>query len=391
MISYTTFSVEGLAFALPTEAVEEIVWLAQLRPVCNVPHYIIGMLNYRGKVIPVMDLNARMGQPPMRYKITNKVIVIEMVDVSYGLIVSEVQDVGSISDDDIEDINTLSDTNIYMYDFVTAFVKMGHEVIMLLDHKRLFHDGQERPGASKKHEHPDAGDLPGDTTHDEGYFIADATEHHRDLYHKRATNLLVIKKHDYVKQSMSLAVVSINDEYFGLEIKAGVSCSNKEAGVSCSNKEAGTSAGTKEAETSSNIKKGRETPWMSLIIEFSRVREVRAIPCCPGNVVGSMNLHGEILTLIDIRGALNLVAVPSYADARVVVIQVEDMVVGIVIDDVIDVVYPRQGDIINIAAVEYSTAERYFKGTIRYGERLLPIVDLHKLLTGGDLIVNEEA
>ncbi|KJU83780.1 chemotaxis signal transduction protein [Candidatus Magnetobacterium bavaricum] len=356
MISYTTFSVEGLAFALPTEAVEEIVWLAQLRPVCNVPHYIIGMLNYRGKVIPVMDLNVRMGKPHMRYKITDKVIVIEMADVSYGLIVSEVQDVSLISDDDIEDINTLSDTSIYRYDFVTAFVKIRQEVIMLLDHKRLFYDGQGRPGASKTQEHPDAIYLPGEAIHDEGYFMADALEYHRDIFRKRATNLLVIKKHDYVKQSLALAIVSINDEYFGLEIKSGVS---------------GRRAG--------------DATWMSLIIEFSRVREVRAIPCCPGHIVGSMNLHGSILTLIDIRGTLNLAAAPSYAQARLVVIQVEDIVAGIVIDDVIDVVYPRQGDIIDVAAAEYSTAERYFKGTIPYGDRLLPIVDLHKLLTGGEV------
>ncbi|MBV6340544.1 chemotaxis protein CheW [Candidatus Magnetobacterium casense] len=356
---YTTFNVEGLGFALPAEAVEEIVWLAELRPACNVPHYVIGMLNYRGKVIPVMDLNVRMGQSPMRYKITDKIIVIGMKDASYGLIVSDVQDVGTIAEGDMEDINALSDTNVYMYDFVTAFAKIRQEVIMLLDYKRLIQCDRSLQGQG----HPDVVSLPEDaTTTDKGYFIACASEHHRDIYLKRATNLLLVKKHDYVKQSMSLAVVSINDEHFGLEIKSA------DAG-----------------------KAGSDIPSVSKIVEFSRVRDVRVIPCCPGHIVGSMNLHGEILTLIDVRGALNLTAATSYANARVVVIQVEDMVVGVVIDDVIDVVYPRQGDIINVSVSEYSTAERYFKGTIRYGERLLPIVDLHKLLTGGDLVVNEES
>ncbi|WP_156033360.1 chemotaxis protein CheW [Candidatus Magnetobacterium casense] len=366
MTSYTTFNLEGLAFALPAEAVEEIVWLAELRPACNVPHYVIGMLNYRGKVIPVMDLNVRMGQSPMRYKITDKIIVIGMEDVSYGLIVSDVQDVITILKGDTEDINTLSDANVYLHDFIIAFAKIQHEIIMLLDHKRLIrHDRPSHfmPETAPPREHSDAEDWPERITHDEGYFIADAPEHHRDIYHKRATNLLVVKKHDYVKQPMSLAVVSINDEHFGLEIKSAYP----------------------------GIKAGNDAPCMSKIIEFSRVRDVRVIPCCPGHIVGSMNLHGEILTLIDVRGALNLAAAPSYADARVVVIQVEDMVAGVVIDDVIDVVYPRQGDIINVSIAEYSTAERYFKGTIRYGERPLPVVDLHKLLTGSDLIVNEEA
>ncbi|MBF0539802.1 MAG: chemotaxis protein CheW [Nitrospirae bacterium] len=348
MIYYTTFKVEGLAFAVPTEAVEEIVWLAELRPACSVPLYIIGILNYRGKVVPVMDLNIRMGQPPMRYQITDKVIIIGVQDAYYGLIVSEVQDVGTISEDDIDDIDSLSTTHVYLSDLATSFAKMQNEVIMLLHPKRLiqYEQGLKATQPMETLGQRDSNEVP---------FIANAPEHHRDLYRKRATNLLSIKKHDYVRQLLSLAMVSINDERFGFEI------------TSCN------------------------SPCISLIIEFARVRDVRAIPCCPRHIVGSMNLHGNVLTLIDIRGVLNLAAATSYAEARVVVIQVEGVVAGIVIDDLIDVVYPRQGDIISIAAAEYSTAGRYFKGTIHYEDRLLPIVDLYRLLTGGELTVNEEA
>ncbi len=349
--SYITFNVERLAFALRTHVVREIVWLAELRPVPKVPKYIIGVLNYRGRIVPVMDLNIRTGQPPMRYNITNKVIIVEAEDTAYGLVVSDVQQIDVISEEDIVDIDNLNSTDVYFSDFVTAFVKRKQEVIILLDYKKLieFKGVDIAAGA-------DIIGAAGQMDSEDGYHIADAPEHHRELYRKRAMNLLAIKKQDYIKDSLSLAVVGINDELFGIEI--------------------------------------------DLIVEFSKVREARSIPCCPGHIVGGMNLHGDILTLVDIRGVLNMSNVSSYANAKVVVIRVYaggqksgqqpgNVVAGIVIDEVLDVIYPQRRDVLTPAS-DNTTNERYFKGTVTYEEKMLPIVDMQKLLTEGELVVNEE-
>ncbi|TVR12260.1 MAG: chemotaxis protein CheW, partial [Phormidium sp. GEM2.Bin31] len=126
------------------------------------------------------------------------------------------------------------------------------------------------------------------------------------------------------------------------------------------------------------------------------VRNITPIPCCPPHVVGNMNLRGEILTLIRINQCLNLERTLLEGDrrpeqsGRAVVVQVDEMVVGILVDDVFDVTPIDPSKISPMPTAIRATSDEYLKGTILYEATALTILDIRKLLSQGELVVDEE-
>ena len=75
--SFLIFSLGEEHFAIDASIVREIIWLPEVTPIEEAPDYIVGVINLRGKIAPVADLNLRFGHPRKRYHITDNVIVIE--------------------------------------------------------------------------------------------------------------------------------------------------------------------------------------------------------------------------------------------------------------------------------------------------------------------------
>ena len=100
-----------------------------------------------------------------------------------------------------------------------------------------------------------------------------------------------------------------------------------------------------------------------------------------------MNLRGEILTLVDIRQPLNLALTTEHKAAKAVVIDVDNVVTGISVEEVFDVIYFRPEEIKSVpVALDAQTAE-YLKGLGTYQDRPLNVIDLPKLMSQGRLIV----
>ena len=132
---------------------------------------------------------------------------------------------------------------------------------------------------------------------------------------------------------------------------------------------------------------------LELVREFSLVRNVVPVPCCPEHIVGQMNLRGDILTLVDIRAVLQLPGVPEDMDAppgQVVVAQMGELRVGVLVDEVLDVLYLRPSDITPVPVAVQALGMDYLKGTAPHGTKMLSILDLNKILTTGDRVVFEE-
>ena len=95
--SYLTFSFNKLRYAIPTLSVQEIFFLPEVTPVPETPKDIIGIINVRGTIIPVMDLNQRFGYSSINYRLEDSIIVINWQELKVGIIVNEVYDVRNIS------------------------------------------------------------------------------------------------------------------------------------------------------------------------------------------------------------------------------------------------------------------------------------------------------
>lgn len=113
--------------------------------------------------------------------------------------------------------------------------------------------------------------------------------------------------------------------------------------------------------------------------EIVRLIPITPVPKAPYFIEGVVNLHGQILAVIDLARRLNLKASPRSEKARIIVLEVEENTVGMIVDEVIEVVRVLEEDIggkpeLIVGDVQYE----YLKGVAKLGERLIIIIDLAK-------------
>lgn len=128
---YLTFTIGSACFALDVGTVTEIVELQGITPVPDATHYVRGVINLRGKVIPVMDVRARFGMQTQKYHDRTCIIVVEVRGVRVGLVVDAVSEVLAIPDEDVErppKVGFGPDNR-----FISGLGKVGNDVKLILD------------------------------------------------------------------------------------------------------------------------------------------------------------------------------------------------------------------------------------------------------------------
>lgn len=100
--TYLTFQVDGEEYAVPVAYVTEIVRLQKTFMIPDVPSYIRGVINLRGKVITLLDVRNRFGLADAAYTDRTVVVVLEVADTATGLVVDAVSEVAEILPEQIE-------------------------------------------------------------------------------------------------------------------------------------------------------------------------------------------------------------------------------------------------------------------------------------------------
>ncbi len=75
--THLIFSLHGIQYALNADVVREVMFLPELTLISNVPDHFAGVLNYRGHMVPVMDLNKRLGHSSERFQVSDSLILFE--------------------------------------------------------------------------------------------------------------------------------------------------------------------------------------------------------------------------------------------------------------------------------------------------------------------------
>ncbi len=99
---YLTFEVAGETYAVNIGYVIEIVGMQRISAMPDVPEFIRGAMNLRGKVIPVMDVRLRFGLPWRDYDDRTTIIVLDLSGAPTGLVVDQVTDVLTIAKENID-------------------------------------------------------------------------------------------------------------------------------------------------------------------------------------------------------------------------------------------------------------------------------------------------
>tara|TARA_B100000700_G_C15035704_1_gene852696 strand:- start:2003 stop:2524 length:522 start_codon:yes stop_codon:yes gene_type:complete len=115
--------------------------------------------------------------------------------------------------------------------------------------------------------------------------------------------------------------------------------------------------------------------------EVLRYTEIAPVPGAPSYVLGIINLRGNVVTVIDTRSRFGLVDAEVTDNSRIVIIEAEKQVIGILVDSVAEVVYLRSSEIDSAPNIGTEESAKFIQGVSnRYGE-LLILVDLNKLLS----------
>lgn len=115
--------------------------------------------------------------------------------------------------------------------------------------------------------------------------------------------------------------------------------------------------------------------------EVLRYSEIAPVPGAPHYVLGIINLRGNVVTVIDTRTRFGLPTAETTDHTRIVVIEVENQVVGILVDAVAEVVYLRQSEIETTPSVGNEENAKFIQGVCHKNDELLILVDLEKLMS----------
>lgn len=137
---YLTFHVNGEDYGIEIRFVTEIIGIQNITKVPDMPTFLKGVINLRGKVIPVMDVRARFGMPEQEYDERTCIIVVNIDDTAIGLVVDQVREVVDIPESQVEPAPELSRSK--RSPFLQGMGKIGDEVKILLNVEHLLYDDE---------------------------------------------------------------------------------------------------------------------------------------------------------------------------------------------------------------------------------------------------------
>ena len=364
---YLIFKQNGFLWGVEACYVREIFFLPELTPIAEAPQDIVGAIDLRGEVLPVMDLNLRFGYVWQEYSVTDSTIVIEWQEIRVAIIVNEVCEVKHIPADAITpQLSYGRDKPEASHHFLAGFARCEADIIMLLNLDRLIRYSPDKTEAEMPVSANGAGSLAASDQVDgknwqlerepkllaedakilsqPQVFCPNATPEQKAIFRERAENLRLLDRENSAA-NMSLAVVVLNGEYFGINLE--------------------------------------------VVREFTHINQVTPVPCTPDRIIGNMNLRGEILTLVDIRNVLNMSA-DTKTLSQAIVVEIEDLVVGIVVDEILNIIYLNVAELATIPAALNSANREYLLATAFYEEKIIAVLNLQKILTKGGVVVDEE-
>ncbi|MFP3516645.1 chemotaxis protein CheW [Pseudomonas sp. SIMBA_077] len=115
--------------------------------------------------------------------------------------------------------------------------------------------------------------------------------------------------------------------------------------------------------------------------EVLRYTEIAPVPGAPAYVLGIINLRGNVVTVIDTRQRFGLYSAEITDNSRIVIIEADKQVVGILVDSVAEVVYLRQSEIETAPNVGNDESAKFIQGVCNKNGELLILVELNKMMT----------
>lgn len=130
------------------------------------------------------------------------------------------------------------------------------------------------------------------------------------------------------------------------------------------------------------FKLGREEYGVSIlqVQEIKRITDITRVPHTPDYIKGVINLRGSVLPVIDLKNRLNLPQQSSTEDTRIIIVKVEELSIGMVVDAVSEVLTISQQHVDSPEVVAGSVSANYLSGVGKLEDRLLILLNLEAII-----------
>lgn len=125
------FSIEGREFCVEITNVKEIIRMVEIYKVPNVPAFVEGLINLRGKIHTIFNLRKIFNLPARLPDENTRIIMVDVRAMVVGFIVDGVKEIIRVDDEDIE--NALQEINETDNKFINSVAKVGDRIVMMLD------------------------------------------------------------------------------------------------------------------------------------------------------------------------------------------------------------------------------------------------------------------
>jgi len=318
----------GVLCGIEASAVREVLPLPELAPLSGAPEWV-GVLDVRGRLVPVVDAGELAGNAPRRFQTSDCVVVLDLDAQGHeglGLVVEAVRDVKTLRRREIEPLGQGTFAHI---------ARVDGELVRLVNLEALQPLALDGEKSNGQEENKNSSQL-----HRPRPFCPDASEWERALFEERAHALRAVPKQGAGEDhAPSLVAVRLGGEMFGLDLT-----------------------------------------WVR---EFAARPVATPVPGGPRDLIGLVNRRGEVVPLLDVRAALG-VSAEGEAGNEVTFIECEGACLGLALDAVVGVLAPDETQLRPPPVA--SRARGPIRGAVFFGGETLAIVDLPNLLQEGGWI-----
>jgi purine-binding chemotaxis protein CheW len=326
------FGLHGSLYGISTTFVREICWLPELYSLATAPIDTIGIFNWRSRMVPVMHLDLRFGRNFSGCNVTDRVIVVEFQGTYVGIVAHEVYDVQLLAPVPLDMALIQSRQAEIDRNFIIGIAQSNDEPVACLDLDRLIRE----PNVVTELADGESAGASGVSGDFYTRCCPDATVADRATFATRALQLKEsVDKAQSTTTEAGVLVVQIGSEYIGLPLDLTIDVDALDRFV------------------------------------------LSPVPVAPPYLLGQLNWRGEILPLIELGSILQI---PTLPRQELVIIQIDKVKIGIVVDRIFDVFYLATDRIDELPLSVNDRLRSYLSGVTKYADGLMYLVKLQELV-----------
>ena len=323
---YLVFTVEGKRYAISSVNILELTYLPKLNFIKKAPNAIIGIFNYKGRMIKVIDFRIVLGEKIKSFNELEQLIIIEHNATVLAFVIDKIDDVYSVSENQIQDLPYKQASSL-----IKNTINFGDEAVSVIDLSAV------------EHYLDFTSSTMGETDYEE-------------LFPKSDKALRVMAERAVALAKEDEIIYDINehklDQYLFVTLAKNHYCINIKF--------------IRELMTRNNLK-------------------ISKLPNTPDFILGVTNLRGEFVTIFDLYNFLSRRKSIETSSQKLILINSEEYKIAFLVDDI---QYIKTIDASKLYMHENRGGSKYVYAEFYEGEDLFSILNIEKILHDKKLLIN---